>query len=116
MVVVGAVYGVHHGLANAIVLPYVLRFNRSAIEAAMVRLANALSLPERSFDAVMGWLLDLRHDLGIPSTLGAVGVPDDEAERVAEAAAVDPTAASNPVPLDVASLRTLFLDCVHGNL
>lgn len=113
---VGALYGVHHGLANAIVLPYVLRFNRDAIKAPMERLARLLGLGSQSFDGVMGWLLELRRTLGIPETLGAAGVPVEGAARVAAAAAIDPTAATNPVPLDVASLEILFLDCVRGNL
>lgn len=113
---VGALYGVHHGLANAIVLPYVLRFNRDAIKAPMERLARLLGLGSQSFGGVMGWLLELRRTLGIPETLGAAGVPVEGAARVAAAAAIDPTAATNPVPLDVASLEILFLDCVRGNL
>ena len=113
---VGALYGVHHGLANAMVLPYVLRFNRDAIKAPMERLARLLGLGSQSFDGVMGWLLELRRTLGIPETLGAAGVPAEGAARVAAAAAIDPTAATNPVPLNVASLEILFLDCVRGNL
>ena len=113
---VGAFYGVHHGLANAIVLPYVLRFNRDAIMAPMERLARLVGLGSQSFDGVMGWLLELRRTLGIPETLGAVGVPVEGAARVAAAAAIDPTAATNPVPLDVANLEILYLDCVRGKL
>ena len=52
----------------------------------------------------------------LQAMLGAAGVPDNEADRVAAAAAVDPTAATNPVPLDETNLKTLFLDCVRGNL
>lgn len=113
---VGALYGVHHGLANAIVLPYALRFNRDVIEGPMARLGRLLDLPDPTFDGVMRWVLDLRRALGIPENLGAVGVPEDEALRVAKAAAADPTAATNPVPLDGTVLKPLFLDCVRGNL
>lgn len=112
---VGAVYGVHHGLANAIVLPYVLRFNRAEIEAPMERLGRLLGLADPSFDGVLGWINDLRRTLNIPDTFGAVGVPEDEADRIAAAAAIDPTAATNPVPLDKTNLRTLFLECVRGS-
>lgn len=113
---VGAMYGVHHGLANAIVLPYALRFNRHAIEEPMRRLARALGLANATFDGVMAWLLELRRTLGMPDCLGDIGVPDSEADQVAAAAAIDPTAATNPVSLDQSALRTLFLDCVHGEL
>ena len=113
---VGAIYGVHHGLANAIVLPYVLQFNRDAIEVPMQKLALFLGLANQSFDGVMDWLFELRRTLGIPRTLGEVGVPEKEAARVAAAAAIDPTAATNPVPLGLANLEVLFLDCVRGKL
>ena len=113
---VGAIYGVHHGLANAIVLPYVLQFNRDAIEVPMQKLALFLGLANQSFDGVMDWLLELRRTLGIPRTLGEVGVPEKEVARVAAAAAIDPTAVTNPVPLDLANLEVLFLDCVRGKL
>ena len=82
----------------------------------MERLARLLGLGSQSFGGVMGWLLELRRTLGIPETLGVAGVPAEGAARVAAAAAIDPTAATNPVPLDVASLEILFLDCVRGNL
>jgi len=113
---VGAIYGVHHGLANAIVLPYGLRFNQAAIEHSVQRLGRVLGLTDPTFEGVMTWLLELRRALGIPNSLGEAGVPDGEAERVAAAAAIDPTAATNPIPLDEANLKSLFLDCVNGNL
>ncbi len=113
---VGAIYGVHHGLANAIVLPYGLRFNQAAIEHSVQRLGRVLGLTDPTFEGVMTWLLELRRTLGIPNSLGEAGVPDGEAERVAAAAAIDPTAATNPIPLDEANLKSLFLDCVNGNL
>lgn len=113
---VGARYNTHHGLTNAIVAPYVLRFNRPAIEDKMGHLARVLDLQGGGFDAVMAWLLALRCDLNIPHDLGAIGVPDDEADAVAALAAADPTASGNPVPIDAAALRPIFLDCVHGDL
>ena len=113
---VGARYDTHHGLTNAIVAPYVLRFNRPAIEDRMRHLARVLHLQGDGFDAVMAWLLALRRDLGIPHNLGAIGVPDDEADVVAALAAADPTAAGNPVPVDAVTLKPIFLDCVYGDL
>lgn len=112
----GAMYGVHHGLANAVVLPYVLKFNRPAIEDRMMRLAQLLGLPDPGFDAVMGWVLELRRTLGIPHSFAEAGVPEDDADALAAAAAKDPTAPGNPVPVDAAALKGIFLDCVRGNL
>ncbi|MFT6583292.1 MAG: alcohol dehydrogenase class IV [Alphaproteobacteria bacterium] len=101
-------------MTNAVVLPYVLRFNRSAIDDKMSHLARVLNLPGSGFDAVMDWLLSLRQELDIPDRLGDIGVPDDDAISIAALAAADPTAPSNPVPLDAVSLRGLFLESVNG--
>src|SRR3546814_12026609 len=60
---VGALYDTHHGLTNAVFLPYVLAFNRPAIEARMVRLAAWLRLKDPSFTAVHDWVLAQRADL-----------------------------------------------------
>jgi alcohol dehydrogenase class IV len=113
---VGARYDTHHGLTNAVVVPYILRLNRPVIEDRMVHLARVLGLDGIGFEAVMNWLLALRRDLNIPHSLGEIGVPEGEADEIAALAAGDPTAASNPVPLDAAVLKPIFLDCVHGRL
>ena len=52
----------HHGLTNAVVMPYVLAWNRPALEEKMVRLAAFLNLPEHSFAGVLEWILELRRD------------------------------------------------------
>ncbi len=64
----------HHGLTNGVVMPYVLAWNRSALEEKMARLAAYLGLPQPSFDAVMKWILDLRRQIGIPATLADLGM------------------------------------------
>ena len=64
----GAVYDTHHGLTNAVVMPYVLEFNRPAIEEKMTGLARYLGLGEASFQGVVRWILDLRERIGIPRT------------------------------------------------
>lgn len=113
---VGAVYDTHHGLTNAVVMPYVMAFNREAIEAPMARLAAWLELPSPSFDAVMDRVLELRRELEIPHTLADLGVGEDRIDELAEMAVVDPTAGGNPVPLDVPGLKRLFEACIRGNM
>ena len=66
---VGALYDTHHGLTNAVFMPYVLGFNRAAIEDKIARLAAYLGL-EASFDAFLSWVLALRAEIGIPHTPG----------------------------------------------
>ena len=113
---IGALYDTHHGLTNAVVMPYVLAFNRPAIEDKMVRLAAWLGLPDPSFAAVMDWVLALRSELAIPHSLAEIGVGDDRVEEIAEMAAVDPTAPTNPLPLDPANLKGMMVSALEGRV
>jgi len=113
---IGAIYDTHHGLTNAVVMPYVLAFNRSAIEQRMTRLAAWLGLPEPSFGAVMDWVMGLRDELKIPHTLRDIGVGDERLEEISEMAAADPTAPGNPVPVGAAELRSMFVAALEGRV
>jgi len=112
---IGAVYDLHHGLLNGILLPYVLAFNRPAIEERIRRLAAWLGLEPR-FEAFLEAVLELRRTTGIPTTLAAAGVPDDRLPELAAMAERDPTAGSNPVPLDAAALEQLYRRAMSGEL
>jgi alcohol dehydrogenase class IV len=112
----GAVLNTHHGLTNAVVMPYVLAFNRTVVDSGLTDLARYLDLPEPSFRAVLDWLLELREALNIPTDLAALGVTDDHIGELAEMAAADPSVGGNPVALTVDNLTTLFSDAVHGRL
>jgi alcohol dehydrogenase class IV len=81
---VGAVYDTHHGLTNAVVMPYVLAFNRPAIDERISYLAAVLGLPHDDFDGFMQWLLAFREGLGIPSSLEALGVDEAGLDVLAE--------------------------------
>jgi len=113
---VGALYDTHHGLTNGVFMPYVLAFNRPAIEDRMTRLAAWLELPRASFSGVMDWVLELREALGIPHTLVDLGVGDDRLDELARMGAVDPTAGGNPVPLDPPALRRIAEAALSGTL
>ena len=110
---VGALYDSHHGLTNAVFMPYVLAFNRPAIAERLPRLAAWLDLPARSeeeaFDAILQWILELREELGIPHTLKDMGLDDKQIDLVCKMAAEDPTATTNPMPLTEKNLRSIFL-------
>ncbi len=111
----GAVYDLHHGLLNGILLPYVLAFNRAAIEGRIVRLAAWLGLAP-SFDAFLAALLELRRTTGIPHTLAEVGLRSDRLAELARMAERDPTAASNPRPVDAAALERLYRLAIDGQM
>jgi alcohol dehydrogenase class IV len=113
---VGALYDTHHGLTNAVVMPYVLLFNRTAIEPKLIRLAAWLGLPKPSFQAVLDWVLALRREIRIPNTLNDLGVGMDRLDQLSEMAAVDPTAGGNPIPIGVPELKRMFVASIEGRL
>ena len=80
-------------------MPYVLRFNpEAAIEPRISALAAYLGLEPASFDGFLDWIVALRRDLGIPAGLAALGVREDQIERLAAMAEADPSAGGNPCP------------------
>jgi alcohol dehydrogenase class IV len=112
----GANLNTHHGLTNAVVMPYVLAWNRRAIEAKMERLGAYLGLSQPSFEGVLEWVLDLRRRIGIPNTLADLGVREEQAGMLAPQALADPSTGGNPVALDVAGFEKLYLNAIRGEL
>jgi alcohol dehydrogenase len=112
---VGALYNTHHGLTNAVFMPYVLVFNRAAIEEKIVRLAAYIGL-KPSFDAFLDWVLELRAEIGVPHTLAGLKVDGKQADLIAKMAPDDPTAGGNPVKLDTAGARRIFDAALEGKL
>jgi alcohol dehydrogenase class IV len=113
---VGSWFNTHHGLTNAVILPYVVTFNRRAIEEKTGIVARVLDLPAHSFDAFLAWVLEMRRELGIPHALADLGVSVDKAEIIGREAALDPSAGGNPIPVDAATFEHLFRAAVEGNL
>ena len=105
---IGALKGHHHGLTNAVLMPFVLAHNRPAIEAAMGRLAATLNLPGDPFSAVQQWILDLRRRVAIPETITALGLGRGDFPAVAALAARDICAGTNPVPVDAVALERIL--------
>ena len=113
---VGSWFNTHHGLTNAILLPYVMDFNRAAIADKCDVISRALDLPARGFGGVLTWVLGLRRELGIANTLADIGVTVDKAGIIGAEAAIDPSAAGNPVPVSAADLERIFRASVSGQL
>ena len=113
---VGAVFDVHHGLTNAVVMPYVLAFNREAIADRLARLARYLGLAEASFDAVMEWVLALREEIGIPHILADLGVTEAHVAELAPMAANDVACATNPAPIGEAECARLYVMAIRDEL
>ncbi|KGS11393.1 alcohol dehydrogenase, partial [Pseudomonas coronafaciens] len=111
----GALYDHHHGLLNAILLPYVLEANRPALSTQMDDLAVYLRLPSPSFDGVMEWVLSLRDQIGIPSTLSAIGIDERDAELVGRMAFADGCSHTNPIRHSAEVYAQVFSRAVKGH-
>jgi alcohol dehydrogenase class IV len=110
---VGALYNTHHGMTNGVFMPYVLTFNRAAIEEKIARLAAYLGI-SGGFDGFMNAVLELRRKTDVPHTLAGLGVDGGKADLIAEMAIVDPTAGGNPVPLTKEGARRIFDAALRG--
>jgi alcohol dehydrogenase class IV len=112
----GALLGSHHGLTNAVVMPYVLAWNQPEIAERLGRLGAYLGLQRASFAGVLDWVLELREQLKIPHKIDALGVRETHIELLAKEASVDPSAPSNPRPVSVADFESLFRCALAGEL
>jgi alcohol dehydrogenase class IV len=113
---IGALLGTHHGLTNAVLMPYMLAFNRAAIEERLARLAGYIGLEDNSFEGFLGWIVELRTSLGIPNSLAELGVAATDVERIAIMAEADPSAGGNPLPFDAAAARTVLEAAMAGRV
>ncbi len=113
---VGSWFDTHHGLTNAVILPYVMAYNRHAIEDKCALISRALGLPNPGYEALFAWVLALRRELGIPHTLAEIGVSIEQAHVIGAEAAIDPSAGGNPIPVDAAALERIFRGAVLGQM
>ncbi|MCV6604311.1 MAG: iron-containing alcohol dehydrogenase [Porticoccaceae bacterium] len=111
----GALYNAHHGLLNAILMPYVLKANASVIGDTLARLGCYLGLGGGAA-GVLDWVLDMRRQLAIPHTLAEIGIDTERATEVAEMAVADPSAGGNPIAFSAAQYSAVFSDAVNGEL
>jgi len=111
----GAIYDAHHGMLNAILMPYVLKANQSVIEERISRLARYLDL-DPSFDAFMDWILTLRKDVGIHHKLSAIIPDDSRLSEIGEMAVLDGAAGTNPILYDAQTYAKIASNAFHGVL
>ncbi len=112
----GAVYGAHHGLLNAILMPYVLKYNEIEINEKMCKLALALELKERSFSSVLNWILDMREEIGIPNCLAEIDITDDRMDEISIMADADPSSHGNPRVMTEEDYKIVLSNAIVGNL
>ena len=113
---VNAQFNVHHGLSNAIFMPYVLTFNRTEISEKIISACDYLGL-EKSFDKFLQWILDLRKEFNIPHTLSEIVEKDKiDLDKLSEMAYADPSTNGNPKKLTVNDMKTLYQHSITGEL
>jgi alcohol dehydrogenase class IV len=114
---VNSVYNIHHGLSNAIFMPYVLSFNKKEIEKKIIKLSEYLELKENSFNCFLNWILDLRKKLKIPHTLSEVAdIKDSEIGKLSLMALNDPSTPGNPKKLNLEHMKLLYKHSIEGKL
>lgn len=112
----GALYDAHHGLLNAILMPYVLVANRQEIGGRIERVANYIGLGDTSFEGFLDWVLDLRDEIGIPHRLAEIGIDLEQRQLVGKMATNDPTAGSNPILFSPDQYSEILVRAVNGEL
>ena len=114
---VNALNDIHHGLSNAIFMPYVLTFNKEAIENKIIKACEYLEIEEKSFDGFLNWILDLRKKLNIPHKLiDIVREEDLELDRLSKMALNDPSTGGNPKKLTEKDMKILYQHSMSGEL
>ena len=114
---VNALNNIHHGLSNAIFMPYVLTFNKDIIEEKIIKVCDYLELKNRSFDGFIKWILDLRKQLNIPHKLSEViNKKDLQIDRLSKMALNDPSTEGNPKKLTEADMKNLYQHSMSGIL
>ena len=114
---VNALNNVHHGLSNAIFMPYVLTFNKDVIEEKIIKICNYLELQDRTFNGFINWVLDLRTKLNMPHKLSEVIKEEDfDLDRLSKMALADPSTGGNPKPLTEDDMKVMYQHSMSGTL
>ena len=114
---VNGLNNIHHGLSNAIFMPYVLTFNKDVIEKKIIKICEYINLKDKSFEGFIEWILDLRKKLNIPHKLSDV-IPekDFDLEKLSKLALEDPSTGGNPKKLVLDDMRIMYEHSMSGKL
>ena len=113
---INAQFNVHHGLSNAIFMPYVLTFNKNFIEKKIISICNYLNLNE-NFEVFLNWILDLRKELNIPHKLSDVLEEKEiNLDKLSKMALEDPSTATNPRKMGIDDMKILYEHSIAGEL
>jgi alcohol dehydrogenase class IV len=113
---VNAQYNIHHGLSNAIFMPYVLTFNKSIIEKKIISICDYLDL-DKNFESFLSWILNLRKDLAIPHKLSDImDCSKLDLNKLSLMALEDPSTSGNPKKINQEDLKLMYQHSISGEL
>lgn len=108
---IGAIYHTHHGTTNAVCMPAVLQFNKSAIKDLIEDASNYLSI-NGGFDGFCSFVDDLNQSLNIPKKLSGLGIDNPDIERIVSGALKDPSTGGNPIKMTHENTTKLLFDII----
>lgn len=116
-----AFYDTPHGVANAVLLPYVMEFNASHTGTKFREIARAMGVKDvdkmkqaEYREAAVKAVAKLKKDVGIPKTLKEIGVKKEDLEALAEAAMADVCTGGNPRPCTKELVLKVYQKAFNG--
>jgi len=114
---VNALNNIHHGLSNAIFMPYVLTFNKDVIEKKIIKICEYLEFQNKTFDEFLNWTLNLRKKLNIPHKLtDVIEAEKIDIDRLSKMALDDPSTSGNPKKLSIEDMKIMYQHSITGEL
>jgi len=114
---VNALNNIHHGLSNAIFMPYVLTFNKDVIEEKIIKICDYLEFKNRTFDAFINWVIDLRKKLDMPHKLSEIiDEKNFDLDKLSKMALKDPSTGGNPKKLTENDMKIMYQHSMTGEL
>ena len=114
---VNALNNIHHGLSNAIFMPYVLTFNKDVIEKKIIKICEYLEFQNKTFDEFLNWTLSLRKKLNIPHKLSdVIELENIDIDRLSKMALDDPSTNGNPKKLSLEDMKVMYEYSISGEL
>ena len=114
---VNALNNIHHGLSNAIFMPYVLTFNKDVIEKKIIKICEYLEFQNKTFDEFLNWTLNLRKKLNIPHKLtDVIEAEKIDIDRLSKMALDDPSTSGNPKKLSLEDMKIMYQHSISGEL
>ncbi len=113
---INAQFNVHHGLSNAIFMPYVLTFNKKEISKKIISICDYLDL-EKTFESFLNWVIDLRKELNIPHKLSEIIEEQKiDIDKLSKMAFSDPSTLGNPKKLTLDDIKNMYKHSIVGDL